>query len=174
VDLSGGGANQVDDTSLGVVLTEYPPGFSFELVAPQAVAPVATVAADSWTAVGAPTVWEAVDETVASDAEYAESPDATATGHEMKLRFSSVSDPASGEGHILSWRYSKSALGGNVVKLIATLYRADGTTVVKTMTIENIEASVYGSFTLSVAEADSIPTGDYATGLVVGFKEVVV
>lgn len=139
---------------------------------PQVIRPVATVAAGSWSAVGAATIHEALDETTASATDYAESPDATAGGHETKVRLGAASDPGVGSGHKINYQWRKELLGGDQVNLVVTLYRADGTTVVATETVTNIGALTSGDLTLTSGEADSIPSADYATGLVVGFKEV--
>jgi hypothetical protein len=139
---------------------------------PQKARAVATVSAGSWSAVGAATLHEAIDESSPSDAEYMESPDATVGGHEVKVRMDALTDPSVGTGHEVDYRYGKSVAGGDPVNLIVTVYRADGTTAVATETVTGIGAVTTGTLALTGTEADSIPTGDYATGLVVGFKEV--
>lgn len=141
---------------------------------PQVALPVAVVSAGSWTAVGAASIYEAIDEATAGsdDTDYAESPVATSGGHEFKVRVAPITDPSTDTGHIVRYRYLKNGTLGDTINLIVNLYRADGTTLVATTTITNIVAITTGSFTLTGGEADSIPTGDYATGLVLGFKEV--
>lgn len=167
IEWTGSGSATVNVDAVRVTVYYTPAG-----PPPQVARPVATVAAGSWTAVGAGTIHEALDETTFSDSDYAESADATGTPDEFKVRLGTLTDPAVGTGHIVRYRYKKKLLNGDRIDLTVTLYRADGTTVVATQTINDIEGVTTGTLTLSGTEADSIPSGDYATGLVLGFKEV--
>lgn len=155
-----------------VYVDDFRVGPGTPAVPPQYARPVATVSAGSWTVSGAPTLHEALDETSASATDYIESPDATAGGHECKIRLGPLTDPAVGTGHEIEYQYKKNILSGDPVNLIVNLYRADGTTLVATQTKTGIGAVTNGTLTLSTTEADSIPSADYATGLVIGFKEV--
>jgi hypothetical protein len=138
----------------------------------QTAAPVSDVGIWSWTDADGATVnlYQTVDEVVASDADYVQSALAP-TADLCRLRLAPLTDPAVGTGHIVSYRYRKDTTGGDQVDLIVRLYRADGTTVVASQTHTNVPATATdGSFTLSSLEADSIPAGDYATGLVIGLE----
>jgi len=151
-----------------VVLRPAPP-------AGQYARPTATVAAGSWTRGGTDsgTLQGQIDETVADDADWIQSSLDPATDL-TKIRLSGVQDPLVGTGHVVRYRYRKNATGGSQINLVVRLYRADGTTVVASQTHTNIDAITNGSFTLSTAEADSIPSADYATGLVIGFEATTV
>jgi hypothetical protein len=144
------------------------------VAAPQTAAPVADVADAAWlnSAGNATDLYSYVDETTASDADYIESSDSPTSADEVKLRLAALDDPQVGTGHVLRYRYLKDTTGGDQIDLTAKLYRADGTTLVASQTHTNIDAVTDGTLTLTGTEADSIPTGDYASGLIVGFSAV--
>lgn len=121
---------------------------------------------------GTTNLYAALAEVIANDATYVEGPDATGTPSEQKMRFAAATDPSANTGHILRYRYEKDSADGDTINLTVTLYAADGTTSIASQQHTNITDTVTaGSFTLSGAEADAIPSASYATGLVVGFKE---
>jgi hypothetical protein len=137
---------------------------------PQFARPASDVSDGTWTDDGGGTsLFAAIDETSFNDADFIQSAE-NPTADLCKIRLSSVGDPAVGTGHIVRYRYKKSATAGQQIDIVVRLYRADGTTVVASQSHNNIDAVTDGSFTLSGGEADSIPTGDYATGLVLGVE----
>lgn len=138
----------------------------------QTAAPVSDVSAGSWTTdTGATSnLYAAIDESVASDADYLQSSRSPAVADVAKVRLAPLTDPAVGTNHAVRYRYRKSATAGDRIDLTVTLYAADGTTVVATQTVTDIDAVTTGSFTLTPTEADAIPSADYATGLVLGFS----
>jgi hypothetical protein len=145
------------------------------LVAPagsQRARPTADVAAGGWaTQAGATTsLYAVLDETTIDDADYLRSTLSPETPDEVKLRLAPLVDPGRNVGHVLRYRYGKSAAAGDTLDLTVTLYAADGTTVIASAVQSEIGATVaFGTLELSPAEADAIPAADYATGLVVGF-----
>lgn len=137
----------------------------------QTAAPIADVSVGSWTTdTGATTgLYAAIDEATAVDTDYIQS-SLNPSNDEAKVRLGPLTDPAVGTGHVVRYRYLKDASGEQPIDLTITLYRADGTTAIRAATLSAIDAVTTGSFTLTTTEADSIPSGDYATGLVLGFK----
>jgi hypothetical protein len=122
---------------------------------------------------GTTALYAALSEVSPDDATYIEGPDATLTPSEQKVRIAALGDPVSSAGHVLRYRYEKDTAAGDSVNLTVTLYAADGTTVIASQQHTGITDTVTaGTLTLSGAEADAIPSADYATGLVVGFSEV--
>lgn len=137
--------------------------------------PVADVAAGGWmTQAGATTdLYAVLDETTADDADALRAPLSPATADEVKLRLAPLVDPGANDGHVLRYRYGKHLAGGDAIALTVTLYRADGTTAIASTSHTDLaETPLAGTLTLSGAEADAIPSADYATGLVVGFSAV--
>lgn len=158
----------VDTTHITMAVTVPPP---------QRVRPAADVSAGLVTApwtdqVGGASLFAAVDEELASDADYIQSADAMVVGSEAKVRLAALVDPVSDDGHVLRYRYGKNTTGGDTVNLTVRLYRADGSTVVASQTHASVDATVDGSINLTAAQAASIPSADYATGLVLGFEAV--
>lgn len=141
---------------------------------PQFAYPVSDISAGSWTGEGGETtsLYTHIDETSVNDADYIRSSLSPPTADVSRFRLGSLSDPNVSTGHVLHFRIGKDATAGARIDLTVTLYRADGSTVVKTQTYTNVDALTTYDVTLSGSEADSIPSGDYASGLVVEFSAV--
>ena len=105
IEWTGSGSATVNVDAVRVTVYYTPAG-----PPPQVARPVATVAAGSWTAVGAGTIHEALDETTFSDSDYAESADATSTPDETKIRMGPLTDPGVGTDHQVNFRYKRNYL----------------------------------------------------------------
>jgi hypothetical protein len=141
-------------------------------IAAQKARPIADVADGSWLNEAASNVnlYASVDEpNTASDSDYIESA-ASPVNDLVKVRLGALVDPAVGNGHVVRYRYLKDVTAGEQINLIVRLYQADGTTVVASASHTNIDAVQDGEFTLTSTEANTIPSADYSTGLVLGFE----
>jgi hypothetical protein len=102
-----------------------------------------------------------IDETVADDGDFIRTV-LSPTNDVYVTKLSSVEDPISSSGHIVRYRYGKSAAAGEQIDLIVQLrqgYVNEGTpgTLIASATHTDVAAAfVDGSFTLSGAEADAI------------------
>lgn len=112
---------------------------------------------------GTTTIYDGIDESVASDADYIRSP--TNPNTEVYVaRLTSLTDPVSSSGHVLRVRAgTDQAAGGNQIDLTAQLrqgYTNEGSpgTLIATLTQANISQGSFTDYsvTLSGAEADSI------------------
>ncbi len=141
------------------------------VLTPQFARPASDIAAVWHDQLGGTTsLYSVLDEAAADDADYIESPDLTVTPSEQKVRLGALVDPGASGGHIVRYRYAKNSAAGDTVQLTVTLYAADGTTVIKAQAHTITETLTNGSFTLTAGEANSIPSADYASGLILGFK----
>lgn len=102
-----------------------------------------------------------IDETSANDADYIIS-DPTLTTDIYVTALGTVEDPLSSSGHVVRYRYAKSAAGGATVGLLVELregYVSEGTpgTLIASATHADISETITaGTFTLSAGEANSI------------------
>lgn len=95
-----------------------------------------------------------IDETAASDTDYCVSP-SNPSNAAFVVGLGSVTDPATGTGHVMRVRYAKSASGGRTIDLTFRLLQ--GGTQIASRTITNLSEVVTTSeFTLSGGEADAI------------------
>ena len=111
-----------------------------------------------------------IDETSYSDADYVKSEEAPSSSPYV-CRLTSLTDPVSSTGHILRYRYLKSATGDQTINLTVQLrqgYTNEGSpgTQIAEWTHSNIDAVTTAEQTLSGAQADTIT--DY-TSLFVRF-----
>lgn len=119
---------------------------------PQFARPDADTAAGTWTT--AP-LFSKIDETTASEADIISS--TTTSGSTCTIGLGNVTDPAVSTGHIVRYRYSKSATGGSspsiTVELLqgATVRASSGAVAVADST-----AYTTGTLTLTGTEADAI------------------
>jgi hypothetical protein len=131
---------------------------------PQFARPAVDGDLDGWTDqdAGAVDVFEAIDETVADDADYVQSP-VSPSDDEMRVQLSAVVDPATATGHILRWRAGKDPTsGGEQIDLTVGLYQgnAPGTLIVEKVVTDLAGSLTDDSITLSGPEANAI--SDYA------------
>lgn len=104
-----------------------------------------------------------IDESSASDADFAYS--ANNTTAELEVGLSDVSDPGSSSGHIVRFRYAKTnggtpAGGGTDCEMVVRLVQ--GTTIIASQSVTPVTSGTWtaSSFTLTGVQADSIT--DYA------------
>lgn len=132
--------------------------------------PDSTITVGTWTtqAMGLD-LHTAIDETPASDADFIRGPiDLLAATHTCEVGLGNVTDPAVSTGHVVSYRYEKSAANEQVVDLIVRLVQ--GTTVIATWThLAIANGWTAASQTLTGLEADAI--NDY-TDLRLRFSQV--
>ncbi|MGH6718760.1 MAG: hypothetical protein ACREER_05530 [Alphaproteobacteria bacterium] len=113
--------------------------------------PDSDIAVGLWTATP---LWSKIDEATADDADLITSSN-NSTSDICELGTSNVTDPAVSTGHIVRYRYKKSAAGGHTVNLRTRLLQ--GATQIASWTHNNIsETFADATQTLSGAEADSI------------------
>lgn len=122
---------------------------------PQTVAPSADVTDGSWTdQAGGTSLFDAINETVADDADYIKSSDLTPGNSDAcEIALGSVTDPVSSIGHVISYRYR--AQGTDPMNLVVTLLQ--GATSIAAWTHTSVGSSfVTATQTLSGGEADAI------------------
>lgn len=112
--------------------------------------PDSDITVASWTVTP---LWDKIDEATASDADFIAGDNNTNDACEVGL--TNVTDPTSSTGHVVRYRYSKSAAGGNARDITVSLYQ--GTTLIAELLHSGItEVWTAGTFTLSGAQADAI------------------
>jgi len=108
---------------------------------------------------GTTNIFQSIDEIIASDTDFVRSDTTPTAAEDYDAGMSSVTDPVSDSGHILRWRYAKSASGGRTIAI--NLELRDGSTVITTRSFTDIsEVFTQDTYTLSAAEADNI--SDYS------------
>lgn len=120
------------------------------------LAPVSDITTASWLSSLGGSLFAAIDETVADDADYIFSPD-NPTTQECEVKFQPVTDPLSSTGHVLTYRLD--AIGLDTTYTITLMC---GATQIAQWT-ESVAASATPAtyaHTLSGAQADAIT--DYA------------
>lgn len=119
--------------------------------------PIGTIDAGEWIAVGAATIHEAIDETTASDAEYAESPVSPSSPKDFSVDLGSLVDPDSSVGHVIRYRMGKDTPGGDELTITPSLYTDGGTTLVVAGPPQVVpDTFTTYEWTLLGAEADGI------------------
>lgn len=127
------------------------------LVTAQFARPVSDVSAGGWVASGGGSLYAAIDETPASDADYISTTNASV----CEVALGTLTDPTSGTGHIV--RYRLSADSGQVIVRLR-----QGTTTIASWTHSSPPTSLtLYEQTLAGAEADAIT--DY-TALKIQFE----
>lgn len=106
-------------------------------------------------------IFDQIDEAVADDADYIRTV-LTPTSDVYVTKLTNLEDPLSSTGHVVRYRYGKSASGGDRIDITVELrqgYTNEGSqgTLIASATHTDVGAfPVAGSITLSGAEADSI------------------
>lgn len=112
-------------------------------------------------AAGTTNIYQSIDETSPSDADYITSPSAPSS-EVYVCALSTLEDPVSSSGHIQRVRYAKSASGGSQINLTVELrqaYVSEGSqgTQIATHSYTDISSTyTTGSETLTAGEADAI------------------
>ena len=131
---------------------------------PQFARPSTDTTRDNWltAADGTTNIFNEIDESVASDADYIKT-QLTPTNDVYVTKLTTVSDPVSSANHIVRYRYRKESAGGEQIDLTVQLrqgYTNEGAlgTLIAAATHTNIGGGSWtaGTFTLSGAEADAI------------------
>lgn len=118
---------------------------------PQIIVPIADISDGAWVPSGAGELYEQLDETPSSDADYI----STESLSVCEVRLAVAGDPSVSTGHIVRYRARGDGATDLVVKLM------EGATQIATWTETNVPAVVTAfSHTLSDVEADAI--SDYS------------
>lgn len=137
--------------------------------------PVADISNGSWTKQdgGTTNLFSVVDEVNPDASDYIQSGLSPTSADIAKFKLRSVPAPSDRTDHVIKFWYGKDLSGGDRIDLSVKLFRADGTTLVKSTTIADIPVGpVVGSVTLTNAEASSIPDADYVLGLVIQVESI--
>ncbi|MDQ3540404.1 MAG: hypothetical protein M3440_06920 [Chloroflexota bacterium] len=96
----------------------------------QTARPTTDVTDGTWTdQAGGTSLFAAIDEAIASDADYIQSATATATADVAEVALGSITDPAVSTGHVVRYRYGKDTAAGDVVNLTVSLRQGTGTEI---------------------------------------------
>lgn len=112
-------------------------------------------------AAGSTNIYQSIDETSASDADYIQSVSAP-TSDVYVTKLTTLEDPVSSSGHVIRYRYAKSASGGAQIDLTVQLrqgYTNEGSpgTLIEEWVHTNIgNTATTQSQTLGGAQADAI------------------
>jgi hypothetical protein len=110
----------------------------------------------SWlTNAGSATLYAAIDETTASDADFIQSSASPASADVCEIQFQALNDPSSSAGHNVSYRYQKDVAAGDQINLTVRLMQ--GATEIAAWTHTNIGLGWTGvTQTLTGTQADAI------------------
>lgn len=125
----------------------------------QIAIPDGVVSSGTWVAVPSGTLATTIDETPFDDTDYNESA-SNPVGDTFEVSLSNVADPVKHTGHVVNYRYGKSAAAGKAIEIIVSL-RQGASTEIATQTHSGVGSGfTAGSITLSSAQAGNIT--DYA------------
>ena len=111
--------------------------------------PTSDVALGGWSG----PAFSAIDEAVASDADFTTSPTAPA-GATLEVSLGAVEDPQASTGHVVRYRYRKNTTGGAQINLTVALMQ--GAVQIASWSHTNIDAVTTAAQTLTGPQADSI------------------
>lgn len=120
----------------------------------QKARPSSLISSGGWTAVGAPSIPEALDEVTPSAVDYAQSSQSPSSPDVMEVKLSGLLDPNLSSGHIIRYMLAKNLTGGE--RIDATVQLVEGTTVRETWTHEDVDPETEYQQILSSGVADSI------------------
>lgn len=110
---------------------------------------------------GSTNIYQSIDETVADDADFIQSPlDPSTAAYTTAL--SSITDPSSSTGHVMRTRYRKDTAAGAQINIVAQLRQAYvseaslGTLIVARTFTDVTGTFTTDAYTLTGAEADAI------------------
>lgn len=128
-----------------------------DLSVSQYARPTTDVTAGAWTnQAGGTALAAAIGETVASDTDYIQSANATATADVSEVALGSLPDPLSSTGHIVRYRYGKDIDSGDVVNLTVSLRQGTGTQIAAWTHTNIVLGPTTVAQTLTAAQADLI------------------
>lgn len=114
-------------------------------------------------AAGSTNLYQSIDETVASDTDYIESPLAPTSDVYVAQLTTTLEDPLTSSGHVVRWRQGKDAAGGATITLTVELRQgyvseaSQGTLIATCQSAGTVpDAFTNASYTLSGVEADAI------------------
>jgi hypothetical protein len=149
---------QVYFDSLQINATAYPG----PLTNPQLLRPTADSVVGAYTtqAGGTTDLYQTIDETTASDADYVQSALAPSSAV-YRFKLGTGTDPNSSSGHVIRWRVGKSPSDGQVINATFRIYQGGGNsagagTLIKTATRNAVTSFTTYEETLSGGEADTI------------------
>jgi len=100
-------------------------------------------------------LWDHIDESAFSDADFVKSATPPAGGNEYETNMTTVTDPVSSTGHIMRWRRQAPVAGGSQINLTVRLMM--GVTQITSQADTALPATfTTTTYTLSGAEADAI------------------
>lgn len=120
----------------------------------QVALPQVDVAAGSWIPSGAGSLSSQIDEAVANDADFIYSSNSPSVADISEVKLGTISDPGVDTGHIVRYRYKKSATGGDSIDLTVRLMQ--GGTEIASWTHSNIDAVTTAAQTLTSGQAAAI------------------
>ena len=124
---------------------------SAPVAAQQFARPNSTVSAGGFTAVSAPTLWEAVDEVTASDTDYINS--GNGNNNTVILGLSAVTDPGIDTDHVIRWR-CRSLGSGGPERCDAALYQ--GNTLIEGSSNTSASRNAFATNTYTITNASTI------------------
>ena len=92
---------------------------------------------------GTSNLYASIDEATASDTDYVI--EDQSTSDDLEVMLGSISDPVSSLGHVVRFRYRKSATGGNSRSLTVGLYQG-GTLIASAVVTPSLDTFSDGSF----------------------------
>ncbi len=128
----------------------------------QTARPTTDVTDGTWTDQdGGTSLFAAIDEAVASDADYIQSANATATADVSEIALGAITDPSVSTGHVIRYRYGKNTDLGDVVNLTVSLRQGTGTQIAAWTHLDIPQNPTDAAQTLTAAQADAI--SDYSS-----------
>ena len=119
--------------------------------------PTTDVTDGTWTdQAGGVSLFAAIDEVTASDADYIQSAVATLTADVAEIALGTITDPAVSTGHVVRYRYGKDTAAGDVVNLTVSLRQGTATEIASWTHAGLSEVTATVSQTLTAAQADAI------------------
>ena len=127
------------------------------IVTGQFARPTADVTDGTWTdQAGGVSLFAAIGETTASDADYIQSASATTTADVSEIALGTITDPAVSTGHIIRYRYGKDVAAGDVVNLTVSLRQGTATEIAVWTHTDISDVPTTVAQTLTAAQADAV------------------
>ena len=123
----------------------------------QVARPTTDVTDGTWTdQAGGVSLFAAIDEAVASDADYIQSVNATTTADVAEIALGIITDPAVSTGHVIRYRYGKDAAAGDVVNLTVSLRQGTATEIAAWTHTDISDVPITVAQTLTALQADAV------------------
>jgi len=125
--------------------------------------PATDVTDGTWTdQAGGLSLFAAIGEAVAADADYIRSANATTTADVSEIALGTIIDPGVSTGHIVRYRYGKDTAAGDVVNLTVSLRQGTATEIAAWTHLDIPQGPIDAAQTLTAAQADAITTAGYS------------